>query len=61
MKYQSEQRRKQRAGLIDTTQIQNVRPDSVYEPATDFNLSIAEQVKLLYPDGHLPNRPDGRY
>ena len=40
----------------------NVQPKaSVVQPAMDFNLSIAEQVKLLYPNGQLPNCPDGRY
>jgi len=35
-----------------------VKPKS-YSPIS-FE-SIADQVKMLYPDGKLPNCPDGRY
>lgn len=34
----------------------NVQPNY-----SDVQPNIVDEVKRLYPDGHLPNCPDGRY
>ena len=53
-------RERMRIARLVQPKIEAVQPKVNYGHA-DINESIVDQCKRLYPNGELPNCPDGRY